>query len=368
MAQILLLFLGGQRSRLLGKGLGPDIVADDIFGRIADVDINGIVAVGLGDIVTEGQVQHLVHVAQLPVVGLLARQTGAVDAALLTGTHADGLAIVGIADAVGLSVFQGDEGDDEVALLLLRDGLVLGDPVGQHGVGVDDQLVAALLEGDAVHLLVLHRGGLILRVDGDHIVVALLLAGQDGQRLRLVARCDDAVGHFVLDELCGGHVADIRQGDPVTEGGHPVRTAGAGIGAGQRRQLKIRGDVVHLPLHFGQGQAQGRTGRGNMLEGCRCGLAAGRFQLLDQLDGVERIQKIDVAGLAVQNGHGQVGAIFHINAAGLLVGVAAVLQCQFVHPYFLLILRFLRSELPALRAAGRVLRGLPRRRTRRRIC
>ena len=31
-AQILLLFLGGQRSGLLGEGLGPDIVADDIFG------------------------------------------------------------------------------------------------------------------------------------------------------------------------------------------------------------------------------------------------------------------------------------------------------------------------------------------------
>ena len=53
LAQVFLLFLGGQRSRLLGEGLGPDIVADDIFGRIADVNINGIVAVGLGDIVAE---------------------------------------------------------------------------------------------------------------------------------------------------------------------------------------------------------------------------------------------------------------------------------------------------------------------------
>ena len=68
-----------------------------------------------------------------------------------------------------------------------------------------------------------------------------------------------------------------------------------------------------------------------MLEGSRCGQAAGSFQLLDQLDGVEGIQKIDVAGLAVQNSNGQVRAIFHINAAGLLVGVAAVLQCEFIH-------------------------------------
>ena len=63
-------------------------------GVVADVHINGVVAVGLGNIVTEGQVQHLVHVAQLPVVGLLARQTGAVDAALLAGAHADGLAVL----------------------------------------------------------------------------------------------------------------------------------------------------------------------------------------------------------------------------------------------------------------------------------
>ena len=56
--------------------------------------------------------------------------------------------------------------------------LVLGDPVVQHGVGVYDQLVAALLKGDAVHLLVLDGSGLVGRVDGDHIVVALFLAGQ----------------------------------------------------------------------------------------------------------------------------------------------------------------------------------------------
>ena len=74
-----------------------------------------------------------------------------------------------------------------------------------------------------------------------------------------------------------------------------------------------------------------------MLEGSRCGQAAGRLQLLDQLDGVEGIQKIDVARLAVQNSNGQVRAIFHINAAGLLVGVAAVLQCEFIHWCILLV-------------------------------
>ena len=76
LAEIFLLFLSGQRGGLLGKGLGPHIVANHILGRIADVNINGVVTVGLCHIVAEGQVEHLIHVAQLPVVGLLACQTG----------------------------------------------------------------------------------------------------------------------------------------------------------------------------------------------------------------------------------------------------------------------------------------------------
>ena len=237
-AQVLFLFLRGQGCGLLGEGLGPDIVADDILGGVTDIHINGIVAVGLGDIVTEGQVQHLVHVAQLPIVGLLACQTGAVDAALLAGTHADGLTACGVADTVGLGVFQGDKGNDQVPLLLLGHALVLGDPVGQHGVGVDGQLVAALLKGDAVHLLVFHRGGLVVGVNGHHIVVALFLAGQNGQSLRLITGGNDAVRDLMLDELCGGHIADIGEGDPVAKGGHTVSTAGTGVSAGQRVQIE----------------------------------------------------------------------------------------------------------------------------------
>ena len=53
MAQVFLLFLGGQRSRLLGEGLGPDIVADDILRRVADVNIDRVVAVRLGNVSAE---------------------------------------------------------------------------------------------------------------------------------------------------------------------------------------------------------------------------------------------------------------------------------------------------------------------------
>ena len=275
LAEVSLLFLGGQRLGLAGEGLGPDVITNDILRGITDVNINGVVAVGLCHIIAEGQIQHLVHVAQLPVVGLLTGQTGAVDAALLACAHADGLTVVGVAHAVGLGVLQSNQGNDEVTLLLLGHVLILGDPVVQHGVGVDDQLVAALLEGDAVHLLVLDGSGLIGGVDGDHVVVALLFAGQDGQCLRLVARGDDTVRDFVLDQLCGGHIADVRQGDPIAEGGHAVCAAGAGVGTGQRRKLCLRGNVVHPALHLGQGQTQCCARRGNVLEGGRCGQTAG---------------------------------------------------------------------------------------------
>ena len=129
----------------------------------------------------------------------------------------------------------------------------------------------------------------------------------------------------------------MQRYDPSPIVQQKITGAGAGVGAGQRGQLCIRGNVVHPALHLGQGQTQCCARRGNVLEGGRCGQTAGGFQFLDQLDGVEGIQKIDVAGLAVQNSNGQVRAIFHINAAGLLVGVAAVLQCEFIHWCILLI-------------------------------
>ena len=141
----------------------------------------------------------------------------------------------------------------------------------------------------------------------------------------------------MLDELCSRHIADVRESDPVAERGHPVSTAGAGISAGQRRKLHVRGDVVHLSLHLAQRQTESCAGRGDVLEGGGSGQAAGLLQLLHQLDGVQGIQKIDVAGLAVQDGDGQVRAILHIDAAGLLVGVAAVLQCEFIHWCILLV-------------------------------
>ena len=67
-----------------------------------------------------------------------------------------------------------------------------------------------------------------------------------------------------------------------------------------------------------------------MLEGGGGGQAGGLLQGLDQLPGVERVHKIDVPRLAVEDGEGQLTA-FHKNAGGLLVGIAAIFQFQFGH-------------------------------------
>ena len=252
-------------------------------------------------------------------------------AALLAGTYADSLAVLHVANAVGLGVLQYDEADDEVAALLLADELVLGHDVLQHRGVADVQVLAALLEGHAKDGAGLQRFRLVGSVDLHDGVVALLFAFQHFQRVSIVTGGDDAVGNFVLNELGGGEVADIGQRDPVAKAGHAVGAAGAGVGAGQGRQLGLGGDVVHGAQGVIQRQADGRTGGGHMLEAGGGGLAQGLFQVAHQLPGVERIQKVDVARAAVQDLHRQVGAVGHVDAGGLLVGVGAVFQLKFVH-------------------------------------
>ena len=269
--------------------------------------------------------------AQLPVVGLLACQTGAVHAALLARTDADGLAVLHVADAVGLGVFQHDQADDEVAALLVADDLVLGHNVLQHRLIGNVQVLTALLEGHAKDRAGLQRLRLIVGVDLDDGIAALLLGFQHLQRVGVVAGRNDAVGDLMLNQLRGAQVADIGQRDPVAEAGHTVRTAGTGVGAGQRGKLGLRRNVVHGAQGLIQRQTDGRTGRGDVLEAGGSGLAECLLQIAHELPGVERIQKVDVTRASVQNLHRQVTAVRHVDAGGLLVGVRAVFQLKFVH-------------------------------------
>ena len=269
--------------------------------------------------------------AQPPVVRLGPRQAGAVDAALLACPHADGLAVLHVADGVGLGVFQGDEGHQHVGFGGVGEGVVFRDDAGEK-VRADFVLVPALLEGDAEHVLVLLGGGDVGRVDLNHVVAALLLGLQNLQGLRRIAGGDDAVGDLGLEVVRRRRVAHVGEGRPVAVGAQAVRPPGPDIGAGDGGELRLRLHEVEPSVRLAEGQAHGGPGGGDMLEAGGGGNSSGGLlQLPGQLPGVQGVQKVDIAGLAVQDGEGQVPAVLHEDAGGLLVGVAAVFQFQLVH-------------------------------------
>ena len=87
------LFRVGQGCGLRGEVLLPVAVGADIFLILVNVAVDDIVPFGAAQISAEGQVQHLLMLAQEPGVRFGTRQTGAVDTALLAGAHTDGLAV-----------------------------------------------------------------------------------------------------------------------------------------------------------------------------------------------------------------------------------------------------------------------------------
>ena len=150
----LFLFCQRQHLGLFGEELLPGTVAQHIVVLVLrDVHINGVVAVGTADALLEGQCKHLRMLAQPPDVGLVASQTGAMDAALLSGTNADGLSVLDVAYRVRLGVLQRDKCNNQVALGLGRERLVLGGDILKQGRVVQLAFVASLFEGPANALL-----------------------------------------------------------------------------------------------------------------------------------------------------------------------------------------------------------------------
>ena len=283
------------------------------------------------------------------------------DAALLARAHADGLSVIGEAHGVRLGIFEGDQRNDQVAHGGFRQVLVGGHHVPQQ-LRVDFEIVAALLKGDAEHLLALLRIGHEIGIDLHDVVIALALGFEDLQRFGLVAGGDDAVGHLALDHLRGGHVAHVAERHPVAEGAHAVGAAGAGVGAGQRAVVQAL-DIIHkagFPELFGQGDAHGGAGGRHMLEARHGGQAQGGLQFLYQLPAVEGVQEVDIARASAEDPDGQVASVVHVDFRGLLVGVAAVLQFKFLHRFFPHLFLFTRrfSVSPVLRSTVRTYREI----------
>ncbi len=252
------------------------------------------------------------------------------DSGLLAGADSDGLAALDIAHGVGLGVLEGDQRDRHVVAGRLGQLFVLSHDVGKQSV-VDDQLISALLESDAEDLLFLKCGGLIIRIDLEHAVIAFFLLLENLKCLRLIIGSDDSVGDFPGNQFRGAHVAGIREGDEIAEGGHSVRASCARVSTAHRGQLAHIVYPVDLLLDIGQRKADRRACGGDVLEGSRRDLAGCFLKFAYQLPAVEGVQKVDVSGSSAEDLERKVRAVFHKNAGRLLIGVAAVFEFHFFH-------------------------------------
>ena len=300
------LLLTCEDRRLLGEELLPGAFAQHVVVLLAEVYVDGVVAVGAADARLERQVENLRALAQPPFIGLVAGETCAVDTALLSGTDADGLSVLDIADTVALCIFQCDEGNLQVADSLRSEVLVLCRNLFEEFRVVEIAVVAALLKGDTEDLLVLYRLGNIVRVDLDDAVSALAFSFEDLQCFGCIVGCDDAVADLPLDELGGGLVAGVAQCAEVTIRAHAVSTAGTGISAGQRCEFKVDViDKVDFLQRVAQWQSHGSSCWGDMLEAGGSGQACCGLELFDQLPAVERVEEVDVACAAIDDLNGK---------------------------------------------------------------
>ena len=327
-----------ERFGAFGEELLPGAVGEDIVMIVGDVDVDGVVAISTTDAGHERQAHHLGMLTQPPNVGLLTGEARAVDAALLSGTDTDGLPVLDVADAVALRVLERDEGDDQVTTLVLGEVLGHGGDVGKERGIVEADLIAALFEGDAEHLLALDGLGAVGRIDLDDVVRALPLLAKDLECLIGVGRCDDTVADLTLDEEGCGTVAGVGEGDEVAVGTHAVSTAGTSIGRGDRRELEVDiVDPVDLAQRVAEGESNGSTGRRDMLEGGGGRKSRSRLQLADKLPGIEGIEEIDVARTAAKHLDGQFATVGHEDARRFLVRVAPVFELKFSHVMMIMI-------------------------------
>ena len=227
-----LLFLQSEHFRLLRKELLPYAVGKHVVVVFRNVNVNGIVTVGTTNSLHKRQGHHLRMLTEPPDVGLLTGKTGAVNAALLSGTNADGLAVLDIAYRVRLCILQGNQRNHQVATGGLREILGLGRHIFKKAVCREVYLIAALLESDAKYLLAFDGGRHIVGVDANDIISTLTLGLEDFKRFFGEGGSNDTVGNLGLDEQCRITVADIAQGNEITVRAHAVGTTGTGIGTG----------------------------------------------------------------------------------------------------------------------------------------
>lgn len=189
--------------------------------------------------------------------------------------------------------------------------------------GVDDSVVALLLEGDAVNLASFEGIGVVVGVDLEDAVLAALFLLEDSEGLGFVAWSNDTVGDFFGDDLGGGEIDNVGECDPVAKGGHAVGAAGTGVGVCEGGEVFNVGDKVEFLFCVREGKTYGGAGRRDVFEGGSCGEGEGGRELLDEGPRVEGVEEVDVTGRAGEDLEGKV-AQGDKCLGGFLVGVSAV--------------------------------------------
>ena len=114
LAQMLLPLLDRERSRHLIEHALPlrSFPAVRVECLARDEEVNGVGLVGPFGAPFEGQGEDARMMPEPPVVRLVARETGTMDARLLTRAETDDGTVEGEADGVGLCEFKGEGRDD----------------------------------------------------------------------------------------------------------------------------------------------------------------------------------------------------------------------------------------------------------------
>ena len=196
----LFLFLACERLGLLCEEFLPFTIGQHIHVIVADIDVDGVVAIGTTDIRQEGKCHYLGVLTQPPDISLAASQAGTVDTTLLPCSDTNGLTVLNVAYTVALGVLQSDESNDKVALGICGEILVLGGNVLEESGIIQLNLVATLFKGNAKDLLTLYRLGLVGGVNLDNVVSTLALLAQNLQSLFRKLGSDNAITYLGLDE------------------------------------------------------------------------------------------------------------------------------------------------------------------------
>ena len=170
----------------------------------------------------------------MPYISLVASQTSAMYTGLLSSTNTNSLTVLGIANRVGLSVLQGNQGDKQISLGCFVNNLILSRNVLQTFL-IQLYSVPLLLKGNAEYFLLLQLSRLIGLVHLQYQIGALALALENLQSLWRIGWSNNTIRNLTSQEGGCLSITLIRQSYKITIGGHAVSATSSNISSSNRR-------------------------------------------------------------------------------------------------------------------------------------